>query len=214
MYAPRPVPRTTGRARTRGSGAEASGTKAGRRSLPTAQRITSRPARTSLSIATSIFSSRRATASTRSTAPPGSPRPHSGGAPAACSDPLSGVPQRGHSSPLTAYVRSPHCGQVWYGIAPELRSAREPSATAGRDASPRSGRGEGDLGRVHALALEQPPLRLGAPRERPEIDAGQPRVLARDVLERAPQRALALDAEREELELEHAAVRRVAGDPP
>src|SRR3954471_24511857 len=241
MYTPRPVPRTVRRSRTRGSfaaswttlsmlpssrrwqivsrsGAAAPATTPGIRSLPTAHRTTSRPSRTSLSSATSILSSRRATASTRSTTPCGSsadasgpqPRPRAaarGGAP-------SGAPQREHSSPVVAYVRSPQRGQVWYGIVPRPLPLREPTLSRGGEPSAGLGRAERDLGRAQALALEQPPLRLGAPRERGRVDARQPRVLAHEVFERAPQRALALDAEREHLELEHAAVRRVAGDPP
>src|SRR4051794_9684883 len=85
---------------------------------------------------------------------------------------------------------------------------REPSVTS-RSPVP----AEGDLGGAQALALDQPPLALGAAAERVEIDARQARVARGDLRERAPQRALALDAEPEELELEHAAVGRVAGDP-
>src|SRR4051812_47506817 len=72
---------------------------------------------------------------------------------------------------------------------------------------------EGDLGGAQALALEQPALALRAAGERGEIDALEARVVGGDVRQRKPQRALALDAEREHLELEHTAQGRIARDP-
>src|SRR4051794_26338636 len=195
------------------SGAAAPGTTPGMRSLPTAQRITSRPSRTSLSSATSILSSRRATASTRSTAPRGSSGPQ-----ARAPGRARGRAQRGAASRALLAAD---------GIRPEPAARarvvrhRSPSApcpqptpSGGAEPSAGPGRAERDLGRPQALARDQPPLGLGAPRQRGQVDAGQPRIRAGDLLEGAPQRALALDAEGEHLELEHAAVRRVAGDPP
>src|SRR3954466_5545553 len=74
-------------------------------------------------------------------------------------------------------------------------------------------RGERDAGSALPLALDDAPLALGAADERVEIDAGESGVVAADLRERPPHRPLALDAEREDLELDDAAQRRVAGDP-
>jgi hypothetical protein len=63
------------------------------------------------------------------------------------------------------------------------------------------------------LALDQPPVALGAARERGEVDALQARVAGGVGGEGPPEGALALDPEREPLELDDAAEGRVAGDP-
>src|SRR3954471_1338578 len=87
------------------------------------------------------------------------------------------------------------------------------SAAVNRSVLLRLGRrGERDPGGALPLALDDAPLARGAADERLEVDAGESRVVRADLRERPPHRALALDAEREDLELDDAAERRVAGD--